>query len=75
MDAASAMVLSAFQFGNKEIQDREDGIYIYSTQHPKKNILLSYNRLLVLILLILSLYFSVHIYCFSIYRFVLNSII
>jgi len=70
MDAASAMVLSAFQFGNKEIQDREDGIYIYFTQHPEKNILLSYNRLLVMIFLILCLYFSVHIYCFSIHRFV-----
>jgi len=34
------MVLSAFQFGNEEIKDREDGIYMYSTQHSEKNILL-----------------------------------
>jgi len=75
MDAASAMVLSAFQFGNKEIQDGEDGIYIYSTQHPEQNVVRSYNMLLVMIFVILCLYFSVHIYCFSIYRFVLKSII
>jgi len=37
-----ATVLSSFQFGNKEVQVKDDGIYIYSTQ---KNILLSYNRL------------------------------
>jgi len=49
MDAANATVLSTFQFGKKEIQDRDDGLYIYSTQHPEKNILISYNRLLVLI--------------------------
>jgi len=56
--------------------DRDNGIYIYFTQHPEKNILLSYNRLLVLIFpIFVFIFFSVLIYCFSMYRFMLKSII